>query len=68
MFSLMSPGELFTQRRQRSLHDSLKVGEVAFGTYERAAAGGSARVEERAGVSQGRLPHFGELDRVQQLY
>lgn len=68
VFSLMNPGELFTQRRQLSLHDSLKVGKVEWGTYKRAAGGGRARVEQRAGLSEGHQPHIVELDRVQQLY
>lgn len=68
VFSLMNPGELFTQRRQLSLHDSLKIGKVEWGTYKRAAGGGRARVEQRAGLSEGHQPHIVELDRVQQLY
>lgn len=68
MFSLMSAGQLFTQRRQVSLRDSLKVGAVAWGTYESAAGGGRAQVEQRAGPSEGHQPHIVELDRVQQLY
>lgn len=71
VFSFISPDVLFTQQRHLCLSSHLKVEmntTVTCSTYRKAAGSVSARVEQRAGLSDEYDPHIVPRDCIQQLY